>query len=52
MDKVVEDILTVRDEFKSRQSLVHLLDLPFQLNEAPPIINKEQFDLIMSMKTL
>ena len=39
MDKDVEDLLAVGDEFRNRRSLVHLLDPPFQPNEAPPTIN-------------
>ena len=38
MDKDVEDLLAMGDEFKKRRSLVHLLDSPFPA-EAPPIIN-------------
>ena len=39
MDKDVEDCLVVGDEFKNQWSLVHLLYLAFQPNNAPPIIN-------------
>ena len=39
MDKEVEHLLDVGDEFKNRRSLVHLLCSPFQPNKAPPIIN-------------
>ena len=39
MDKDVEDLLAIRDEFKNRRFLVHLLYLPFQPNKAPFIIN-------------
>ena len=39
MDKDFEDLLAVGDEFKNLRSLVHLLNSPFQPNEAPPTIN-------------
>ena len=39
MNKDVEDLLAIGDEFKNRRSLVHLLHSPFQLNKAPPINN-------------
>ena len=39
MDKHGEDLLAVGDEFKDRQSLVHLLYWPFKLKKAQPIIN-------------
>ena len=42
MDKDVEDLLAVGDEFKNRRSLVHLLYSLFQPNKALPIINNKR----------
>ena len=39
MDKDVEDLLAIGDEFKNRRSVVCLLDLPFPAEQSPPIIN-------------
>ena len=33
IDKGVEDLLVVGDEFKNQRSLVHVLDLPFQAKQ-------------------
>ena len=39
MDKDVEDLLAVGDEFKNRRFFVHLLYSLFQPNKALPTIN-------------
>ena len=37
MDKDVEDLLAVGDEFKNRRSLVHLLDSTYPAKQTPAL---------------
>ena len=46
MDKVVEDLLAVGNEFKNRRFLVHLLDSPFTAKRNPVHVDEDPINIM------